>query len=72
MHTLVVEGMSAGYGGNPVVSDVNFRLPVGSICGIIGPNGSGKSTILKGILDLGVEERCSHPFFHRITTLTPA
>lgn len=55
MHTLVVEGMSAGYGGNPVVSDVNFRLPVGSICGIIGPNGSGKSTILKGILDLGVE-----------------
>jgi len=33
------------YGGDPVFSDLSFRVPAGSICAIVGPSGAGKSTL---------------------------
>jgi ABC-type branched-subunit amino acid transport system ATPase component len=47
---LVVEGLSAGYGGVPVIEDVSLSVGRGEITAIIGPNGAGKSTALKAIV----------------------
>ncbi len=51
---LRVRELSVGYPGadQPVLSGVNFDLPVGSRLALVGPNGSGKSTLLKTIAGL--------------------
>ena len=46
---LAVAGLTAGYGGPPIVSDVNLEARDGEITALIGPNGAGKSTLLKAI-----------------------
>jgi ABC-type branched-subunit amino acid transport system ATPase component len=43
---LVVEDVTAGYGGGDVLHEVSFTVPAGSITCIVGPNGAGKSTLL--------------------------
>lgn len=43
------EQLSAGYGGEPLIRNIGFRLERGKILTLIGPNGSGKSTILRSI-----------------------
>ncbi len=43
-------GLSAGYEGKPVVSDVNMAIRPGEFVGIVGPSGSGKTTLMKVIL----------------------
>ena len=49
---LILRGVSAGYGDEPVITGVDLAIPVGSLIGVIGPNGAGKSTLLKAILGL--------------------
>lgn len=49
---LEVQGMTAGYGGAPIIQDVNLRVDAGTITAIVGPNGAGKSTLLKGLAGL--------------------
>jgi ABC-type branched-subunit amino acid transport system ATPase component len=51
-NVLVVEGLTAGYGGGDVLHDVSFAVPEGSITCIVGPNGAGKSTLLAVISGL--------------------
>ncbi len=46
---LEVSGLTAGYGGPPIVEDVSVRALRGAITAIVGPNGAGKSTLLKAI-----------------------
>lgn len=46
---LQVDGLSAGYGRDPVIVDVSLRLRSGEIVCIIGPNGAGKSTLIKAV-----------------------
>jgi len=43
---LRVEGLTAGYGGVPVVQDVSLEVRAGQIVGLLGPNGAGKTTTL--------------------------
>lgn len=43
---------SYGYGGAPVLDDINLCVKAGEFLGIVGPNGGGKSTLLKIILGL--------------------
>jgi ABC-type Mn2+/Zn2+ transport system ATPase subunit len=47
---LRVEGLVAGYGGPPVLSDVTFDLRDGERIGVLGPNGGGKSTLFRVLL----------------------
>jgi branched-chain amino acid transport system ATP-binding protein len=46
---LSVTTLSAGYGGPPIVQDIDLRAAAGRITAIVGPNGAGKSTLLKAI-----------------------
>ena len=46
---LVIRGMTAGYGGAPIIQEVCLNAAVGQITAILGPNGAGKSTLLKAI-----------------------
>jgi branched-chain amino acid transport system ATP-binding protein len=46
---LDVNGLTAGYGGPPIVENVRVRAHRGAITAIVGPNGAGKSTLLKAI-----------------------
>ncbi|MFI5282362.1 MAG: ABC transporter ATP-binding protein [Candidatus Dormibacterales bacterium] len=49
---LEVEGLTAGYGGPPVIDGVSVAARRGAITAIVGPNGAGKSTLLKAIAGL--------------------
>lgn len=46
---LKMEHLAVGYGGKPLIRDINIGIEKGEIVTLIGPNGSGKSTILKSI-----------------------
>lgn len=46
------EDLAVGYGGNPVITDVNLKVENSDFVGIIGPNGGGKTTLLKSVLGL--------------------
>jgi manganese/zinc/iron transport system ATP- binding protein len=49
---LSVYDLTVAYHRKPVLWDVGFDLPAGSLVGIVGPNGAGKSTLLKAVMDL--------------------
>lgn len=47
---LFSDNMAVGYGGKPLIENINLHIRRGEILTLIGPNGSGKSTILKSII----------------------
>ncbi len=49
---LMVDGITAGYGGAPIIQEVNMRAKQGELTAVVGPNGAGKSTLLKVIAGL--------------------
>jgi ABC-type branched-subunit amino acid transport system ATPase component len=46
---LSTEGLTAGYGGPPIIEDISLVVRAGKITAIVGPNGAGKSTLLKAL-----------------------
>ena len=44
------EGLAAGYGAAPVLTDVSFALHAGERMGVLGPNGGGKTTLFRVLL----------------------
>ena len=44
---LDLQGVSAGYGGQTVLRDVDLVVPDKSVVALLGPNGAGKTTTLK-------------------------
>jgi len=46
---LRAEGITAGYGGDPVIRDIAVTVSPGEVVSLVGPNGSGKSTLLKSL-----------------------
>src|SRR5436305_3769517 len=47
---LSADGITAGYGREPVIEDVSLEIRPGEFVALVGPNGSGKSTLLHVLL----------------------
>src|SRR5690349_18634486 len=49
---LVLERVTAGYGGAPVLEDVSLSIETGECVAVWGRNGAGKTTLLRAISGL--------------------
>lgn len=58
-----IKDLAAGYGGVPVIHDINLEVNELDFMGIIGPNGGGKTTLVKVILGLLKPMQGSVSFF---------
>lgn len=61
--SVMIEGVTAGYGRRTALTDVTLTVMPGSLLAVIGPNGAGKSTLLKLIAGL------IRPLSGRVTVL---
>jgi branched-chain amino acid transport system ATP-binding protein len=48
--SLVIEKLSAGYGGYPVLKDFSIEVPLFEPTALVGPNGIGKSTLFLALV----------------------
>lgn len=49
---LSIHDMTVAYRRKPVLWDIEYDAPNGSLIGLVGPNGAGKSTLIKAVLEL--------------------
>jgi branched-chain amino acid transport system ATP-binding protein len=49
---LEATGLTAGYGGAPILHDVTLSVPEGRIVAVLGANGAGKTTLLRTLSGL--------------------
>ena len=49
---LEVTGLTAGYGGAPVLHEVSTAVAAGTVTAVLGANGAGKTTLLRAISGL--------------------
>lgn len=49
---LAIHDMTVAYQRRPVLWDIEYNAPAGSLIGLVGPNGAGKSTLIKAVLEL--------------------
>jgi ABC-2 type transport system ATP-binding protein len=47
---LQTRGLTAGYGGEPVLEALDLTVTHGEWVGLLGPNGAGKSTLIRSLL----------------------
>ena len=68
---LRAEGITAGYGGPPIIEDISLTVRAGKITAIVGPNGAGKSTLLKTLSGVLKASRGEVYVLGKKTTGTP-
>ncbi|MEW5422409.1 ABC transporter ATP-binding protein [Amorphus sp. 3PC139-8] len=72
MALLEATGVTGGYGGADILSDLNLTLSAEEIVVIVGPNGAGKSTFMKAVFGLVTIRQGSIAFDGRdITNMKP-
>jgi len=49
---LSIRGLTLGYGGEPVLDDLDLDVEAGKFVSLIGPSGSGKSSVLRAVTGL--------------------
>lgn len=49
---LSIHSMTVAYNQRPVLWDIEYEAPAGSLIAIVGPNGAGKTTLIKACLGL--------------------
>lgn len=54
---LRIRGLTLGYGGEPVLENLDLDLERGGFAGLVGPSGSGKTSVLRAIVGLQAPER---------------
>lgn len=64
-----VRDLTVAYDEKPVLWDIDFDVPEGTLTAIVGPNGAGKSTLIKAILGLvpiaaGTVRLLGEPYSH--------
>ena len=47
MTSVDVRSLTAGYGGDAVLADLDLSVPSGEVAAVLGPSGSGKTTLLR-------------------------
>ncbi len=57
MDVIALDGVAFRFDREPILEDINLRIPRGSFTVIVGPNGGGKTTLLHLILGLYRPER---------------
>ena len=63
MSVLEINNISKSYGQIKALNGVSFKVPQGSVFGLLGPNGSGKTTMLSIILDVLQSDGGSYKWF---------
>lgn len=46
---LAAERLTLGYGGAPVLHELDLAIPAGAVTAVVGPNGCGKSTLVRAL-----------------------
>ncbi|GEO38629.1 ABC transporter ATP-binding protein [Skermanella aerolata] len=49
---LILDSLSVGYGGAPVVDAVSLRVAPGEVLALLGANGAGKSSLMRAVIGL--------------------
>ncbi len=57
----LLQNLSVGYNGVPVLSDINATLPGGKVSVILGGSGCGKSTLLRHVIGLAKTHQGRYP-----------
>ena len=53
---IAVDALRVKRGGRPVLHDVSFDAPRGSVIGLLGPSGCGKTTLIRSIVGVQIIE----------------
>jgi ABC-type multidrug transport system ATPase subunit len=64
-YVLETRGLNHHFGSQPVLREVELRVPAASIYGFLGPNGAGKTTTLRLVLGLLRKQQGEVSFFGR-------
>lgn len=70
MNAVEISGVSAGYGGEPVIKEIDLTVDSQQLLAILGRSGSGKSTLVKTITGF-IQPSCGKIFLNGVQVAGP-